>query len=416
MENLKLEKGGRALLVGVSCRRGAVYNSSEETLRELAGLVETAGGEAVCSLSQQRETPDSSTYLGEGKVEEARELCTAQEIDFIVFDGELSPSQLSNLERETDCRVIDRSMLILDIFALHAVTSEGKLQVELAQMKYTLPRLSGKGLELSRQGGGIGTRGPGESKLETDRRHVRTRIAALRRELDEVKKNRGEKRALRDRSGAPRVAIVGYTNAGKSTLLNFLTGAGVLSEDKLFATLDPTTRKLRLPQGMEIYLTDTVGLIRNLPHQFIEAFSSTLEELKYSDLLLHVVDAANPDCASHVEVVRELAAELGAAELPMVTALNKCDKEGECALHIPGAVPISAKTGQGVDALLAAIEKELAKRMHRCTVVLPFSQGQLLDRLHRGAQIESEEYLPEGVRLTLTADSALYNRLLEYLQ
>lgn len=416
MEQLQKRESGRALLIGVSCRRGAVYNSSEETLRELSGLVETAGGEAVCSLWQQRDTPDSATYIGEGKAAEARELCAAQELDLVVFDGELSPSQLSNLEREIDCRVIDRSMLILDIFALHAVTSEGKLQVELAQMKYTLPRLAGKGLALSRLGGGIGTRGPGESKLETDRRHIRARIAAVRRELDEVKKNRGEKRALRDRSGVPRVAIVGYTNAGKSTLLNYLTGAGVLSEDKLFATLDPTTRRLRLPQGMEIYLTDTVGLIRNLPHQFIEAFSSTLDELKYADLLLQVVDVSNPDCAAHIEVVEKLASELGAGAIPMVIALNKCDREGELPVHLPEAVPISARTGQGIPALLTALERELAKRMHACTVVLPFSEGQLLDRLHRGAQIEREEYLPEGIRLTLTVDDALYNRISRYLQ
>lgn len=415
MENFKSTAGSRVMLVGANCKRGAVYNSDDETLRELYGLVETAGGTVFCSLIQQRETPDSYTYIGGGKVEEVKELCMANEIELIVFDGELSPSQLKNLEQETDCRVIDRSMLILDIFALHAVTSEGKLQVELAQLKYTMPRLSGKGIALSRLGGGIGTRGPGESKLEMDRRHLRSRIAAVRRELEEVKKNRGEKRALRDRSGLPRVAIIGYTNAGKSTLLNYLTGAGVLSEDKLFATLDPTTRKLKLPQGMEIYLTDTVGFIRNLPHQFIEAFSSTLDELKYSDLLLHVVDASNPDCATHIEVVKNLAAELDAGAVPMVTALNKCDRVGIEPPHLVDAVPISAKTGEGIQALLAKIEEKLTEQMHHFTVVLPFSEGALLDRIHRYAQIEEETYLAEGIKLTLVTDDVLYSRLKGYL-
>ena len=408
-------RNSRALLIGASCAQSAVYNSDAASFRELASLVETAGGAVFATLLQNRQSPDPATYIGEGKVEEARALIAANEIDLVVFDGELSPSQLQNLETALDCFVIDRSMLILDIFALHAVTSEGKLQVELAQLKYTLPRLTGRGAELSRLGAGIGTRGPGESKLELDRRHIRARIAALRKELDVVKKNRAQQRKSRDQSGCPRVGIIGYTNAGKSTLLNTLTGAGVLSQDKLFATLDPTTRKLTLEGGFEMLLTDTVGFIRNLPHHLIEAFSSTLDEVRYSDLLLQVVDVSNPEFAAQMEVVEKLVAELGGGAIPMVVALNKADLVSTSDLpYTRDAVAISARDGTGLDQLLQRCYEKLTEGMHRMTVRIPYDKGGLLERIHSAAQVSSEEYGADGILVTLTADDALYGQLRPY--
>ncbi|MBO5306036.1 MAG: GTPase HflX, partial [Clostridia bacterium] len=290
---------------------------TEKSLDELTRLLDTAGGEVFARLIQNKDTPDVRTVIGSGKVNELKEICKQNEIDLVIFDGDLSPSQIRNLEDELETpSVIDRSMLILDIFALHAKTGEGKLQVELAQLKYTAPRLIGKGNELSRLGGGIGTRGPGETKLESDKRHMKRRIAALEDELDVLEKNRMTMRASRDRSGIPKVAIVGYTNAGKSTLLNRLTDAGILAEDKLFATLDPTTRKYELPSGESILLTDTVGFIRKLPHHLVKAFKSTLDEAVYADILMIVVDVSDPEFRAQLEVTEHLLEELGASDKP----------------------------------------------------------------------------------------------------
>ena len=306
-ENIfKKEESPKAVLVSVFFK-GEDERENEASLGELEQLLKTAGGEVYGVMTQSRETPDVRTYIGEGKVEELKEICENNEIPLVVFDRELSPSQIRNLEKELEnVRVIDRTMLILDIFALHAVSGEGKLQVELAQLKYTIPRLSGKGAELSRLGGGIGTRGPGESKLESDKRHLKHRIAALEAQAEELRKNRSTMRRQRDRSGIFKLAIAGYTNAGKSTLLNFLTDAGILAENKLFATLDPTTRKFELPSGEEILLTDTVGFIRNLPTHLVKAFRSTLDEVAYCDALLLIVDASDPEYKNQIAVTQEL--------------------------------------------------------------------------------------------------------------
>ena len=320
----KKEKS-EVILVSVM-EKGADPHESEASFDELERLAETAGASVYARMTQEKESPDARTYIGSGKVRELSELCKNGGVDTVIFDSELSPSQIKNLEDELeDVRVIDRSMLILDIFALHATSGEGKLQVELAQLKYTVPRLTGHGTELSRLGGGIGTRGPGESKLETDRRHVKRRIDALEAELSELAKNRAVQRGGRDRSGIFKVAIAGYTNAGKSTLLNFLTDAGILAENKLFATLDPTTRRYALPSGEEILLTDTVGFIRNLPHHLIRAFRSTLDEVCFADAILVVIDASDPESDAQTAVTRRLIEELGAADKPALFVYNKCD-------------------------------------------------------------------------------------------
>ncbi|MBQ8404384.1 MAG: GTPase HflX, partial [Clostridia bacterium] len=320
-ENNIFEKDGgtRAVLVSV-VPKGADEREYEVSFDELARLADTAGAEVFARLTQQKENPDVRTYIGKGKVEELAHLCEVNDIDVVIFDDELSPSQIKNLENDIggDVRVIDRSMLILDIFALHAVSGEGKTQVELAQLKYTVPRLTGKGAEMSRLGGGIGTRGPGESKLETDRRHIKRRIAALEEDIREMAKNRATQRVQRDRTGIFKIAIAGYTNAGKSTLLNYLTGAGILAEDKLFATLDPTTRKFTLPGGDDVLLTDTVGFIRRLPHQLVNAFRSTLDEVSYADAILVVIDASDPEADAQGDVSMKLIHELGAEGKPVV--------------------------------------------------------------------------------------------------
>ncbi len=340
------------------------------SLEELWRLVETAGGEVAARMIQQKDHPDPATYIGSGKVKELSELCRTAEITLAVFDAELSPSQIKNIEDSMgdDVRVIDRSMLILDIFALHATSGEGKLQVELAQLKYTVPRLIGKGTELSRQGGSasIAARGPGETKLETDRRYIKKRIAALESQIADIARSRRTQRAQRDRSGMARVTIAGYTNAGKSTLLNYLTDAGILAEDKLFATLDPTTRRFRLPSGKNILLTDTVGFIRNLPHHFIKAFQSTLDEVRYADVIIMMMDASDSECTAQAAVTRELLAQLGAGEKPVLYVFNKCDvaEKTEDFIYpsIDGAdkenvLFISAKTGKGIDKLLNRLEE-----------------------------------------------------------
>ena len=347
------------------------------SLEELWRLVETAGGEVAARMIQQKDHPDPATYIGSGKVRELAELCKNAEITLAVFDHELSPSQIKNLEDMLgDVRVIDRSMLILDIFALHATSGEGKLQVELAQLRYTVPRLIGKGTELSRQGGSasIAARGPGETKLETDRRYIKRRIAALEAQIEEMARSRRTQRAQRDRSGLRRITIAGYTNAGKSTLLNYLTDAGILAENKLFATLDPTTRRFRLPSGKSVLLTDTVGFIRNLPHHFIKAFQSTLDEVRYADIVIVMMDASDSECMAQAEVTRELLVQLGAGEKPVLYVFNKCDvaekQEDFIRPSVEGAESedvffISAKTGRGIDKLLDRLDQLVPETVYR---------------------------------------------------
>lgn len=410
--------GVRAALVSVVTRDMSA-DEAEVSLAELGRLLETAGGVAAITLLQNKEAPDVRTYLGSGKVAELAFLCARNDITLAVFDSELSPSQIRNLEDALGgaVRVIDRSMLILDIFALHAASGEGKLQVELAQLKYTAPRLMGKGTELSRLGGGIGTRGPGESQLETDRRHLQRRIHALEADIAAMAENRRTQRVARDRSGLSRVAIVGYTNAGKSTLLNYLTGAGVLAENKLFATLDPTTRKCTLPGGETVLLTDTVGFIRNLPHHLIHAFRSTLEEATHADLLLILVDATDPEAGGQIEVTEALLRDLGAGDKPVIYAFNKCD----LGAARPGVahgrrniVYISAATGQGVDHLLARIEALLHEGKRTVTFRIPNAKQGLLSGLYKNATVENVEYGADAVLVTATVDERTYGPLRLY--
>ena len=410
--------GVRAALVSVVTR-----NQSEEeanaSLEELRRLLETAGGEAVFTLIQNKEAPDVRTYLGSGKAAELCYYCAANEADLAVFDCELSPSQIRNLEEVLgeNVRVIDRSMLILDIFALHATSGEGKLQVELAQLKYTAPRLIGKGAALSRLGGGIGTRGPGESQLETDRRHLQRRIRALEEDLEQMAAGRRTQRQARDRSGLARIAIVGYTNAGKSTLLNYLTDAGILAKDQLFATLDPTTRKCQLPGGETVLLTDTVGFIRNLPHHLIHAFRSTLDEAVYADLLMIVIDASDSEAAAQLAVTEELLESLGAGGKPTLYVFNKCD----LGAAVPGltrpdgaCVYISAASGQGIDLLMQRVEEMLHAGKKRVTFFFPNVKQGLVNRLYENATVEDVEYGPDGVRVIATVDDKTYGPLKQY--
>ena len=406
-------KKERALLLLVDT--GAF--DAEVSMKELASLTETAGGTVEATLIQKREAPEPGTYLGSGRLLETRELVERLEIDLVIADDELSPSQVRHLEDALGVRVIDRTALILDIFAGRARTSEGKLQVELAQISYSLPRLTGRGKALSRLGGGIGTRGPGESQLETDRRHLRRRMVSLRRELDEMEKRRMLSRNRRKKVGVETVAIVGYTNAGKSTLMNRLTDAGVLAQDKLFATLDPTARKLALPDGRNVVLVDTVGLIRRLPHSLVEAFHSTLEEAVYADVILNVCDASDSQCAEHLEVTREVLRELGCLEKPILSVMNKWDLvEGSPILPFLGdAVRISAKDGRGIDELLSRIAKALPATRRQVTVLLPYDQGALAARVRREGAVSNEEFLPEGVRLTAIVDRLLDAEVQQYV-
>ena len=414
MEMNEFEVGTRAALVSV-ITRGTDEQAANASLEELSRLLETAGGETAFVLIQNKESPDVRTYLGSGKVAELAVLCQRNDVGLAVFDCELSPSQIRNLEEELDgVQVIDRSMLILDIFALHAVSGEGKLQVELAQLKYTAPRLMGKGTELSRLGGGIGTRGPGESQLETDRRHLARRVQTLERELAALAADRKTQRAARDRSGLARISIVGYTNAGKSTLLNYLTEADILARDALFATLDPTTRKCRLPGGETVLLTDTVGFIRNLPHHLVHAFRSTLEEAAYADLLLIVVDASDPEAAAQLTVTEELLASLGAGGKPTLYVFNKCDLGVSAAGLAHGkenVAYISAATGQGVEQMLLKIEEMLHEGSRRVTFFIPNDQQKLVARLYSAATVEEVEYGADGVTVTAVVDAQTYGQL-----
>ncbi|MDD5916110.1 MAG: GTPase HflX [Clostridiales bacterium] len=412
------QKQTRAVLVALTL--DMTDRQVEVSLDELERLLETAGGVAAARVVQPRSRPDPRTYIGAGKAEEIRDFISSQgedEIDLAVFDNELTPSQIAALEDILGVRVIDRTMLILDIFALHAVTGEGKLQVEIACLRYTAPRLIGKGKQLSRLGGGIGTRGPGESQLETDRRHIKRRIAALQEELEDMEKVRGVKRSSRERSGMVSAAIVGYTNAGKSTLLNRLTDAGILAEDKLFATLDPTTRRLTLPSGNELLLTDTVGFIDRLPTHLIKAFRSTLEEMCYADIIITLTDSGECDEERRRKngVTRQLIDELGASDKPLVEVWNKCDVAVDTDFIPPQAICISAATGEGIDGLLARLD-ELASQGKRI-LKLFFPHGSLQDAsaVYRLARVISTEYLDDGVSVTAECDARAAGKLADYI-
>ena len=386
------------------------------SLDELEELAETAGAEVVGRMSQKRDKPDSGTFLGSGRLEELGDFCKNNEVDLVIADSELAPAQLRNIEKATEVRVIDRTTLILDIFAERARSNEGKLQVELAQLRYSLPRLMGQGTKLSRLGGGIGTRGPGETKLESDRRHIRRRIKALEDEFDALEKRRSLARARREKDGVETVVIVGYTNAGKSTLMNTLTEAGVLAQDKLFATLDPTSRALVLPDGRRVMLIDTVGFIRRLPHHLVEAFKSTLEEAVCARVILNVCDASDPECAEHLKVTNDLLEELGCSGKPIIPVFNKCDlpQADEAAMRLPGAVNISALEGKGLDELLDAVAKALPPTRAKAKLLIPYSDGAAAAALRKDGVITVEDYRADGLYLELTADVSLIDRYQDY--
>lgn len=401
----------RALLIALDCGE---YDA-EVSMAELGELAKTSGAEVIGELIQKRPHQEAGTYLGKGMLEQVSDFCHNNKIDLIIADGELSPIQVRNIEDITGTRTIDRTTLILDIFAGRARSSEGKLQVELAQLKYALPRLTGKGISLSRLGGGIGTRGPGETKLETDKRHIRFRIQNLRAELDKVEKRRTAIHQRRRKNGALCVAIVGYTNAGKSTLMNRLTNAGVLQEDKLFATLDPTARKLTLPEGQQIMLIDTVGLVRRLPHQLVDAFKSTLEEAVWADVILNVCDASSEECWEHISVTMNLLNELGCSDKPIINVLNKCDKVGDVDFDFfENSVKISATTGEGIDDLLVAIANALPQNRKRVKVRLPFDKLAVASVVRKGI-VHSEEYTEEGLVMDATIDVMDYKKISPYI-
>ncbi len=389
----------------------------ESSLDELEELARTAGAQVIARMTQKRDKPDNATYIGSGKLEELKAFCEDNEVDLLIFDAELSPSQTRNIEDETNVRVVDRTTLILDIFAGRAVSGEGKLQVELAQLKYSLPRLTGKGIQLSRLGGGIGTRGPGETKLESDRRHIRRRISALEEQLEGLEKRRGNLRSRRAKDGVQTVAIVGYTNAGKSTLMNTLTEAGVLAEDKLFATLDPTSRGLDLPDGRRVMLIDTVGLIRRLPHHLVEAFKSTLEEAASATVILNVCDASSDECAEHLRVTADLLTELGCMNKPIISVMNKCDLiESTGDLPTVGkSVMISAKDGTGLDKLLAEIAAALPPTRRQAKLLLPYSLSAMAARFRTEGKVLCEDYRPEGIYLEVIAEIYLLDENKEYI-
>ena len=406
------EKIARALLV---CVDTGAYDA-EASLDELFELVKSAGAQPVLSLTQKLGRAESATYVGTGKLAEMTDICRGQEIDLIVADSELSPTQIKNIENATDVRVIDRTTLILDIFSLRARSREGKLQVELAQLKYMLPRLTGKGIEMSRLGGGIGTRGPGETKIETDRRHIRRRMETLKEELAEIEKHRQMLRRRREKDGVITCAIVGYTNAGKSTLMNTLTDAGVLAQDKLFATLDPTSRALRLPGGVSVMLIDTVGLVRRLPHHLVDAFRSTLEEAAQSDIIINLCDASSEEARVHLNVTRDLLDSLGCGDRPVLTVLNKCDllDDSLLAQDFNSYIKISAKNGDGIDALLQAIEDNLPVRMKRVKLLVPFAKAGLVSDIRDSGTLIHEEYTAGGVAVEAVVDEILYAKLRQF--
>lgn len=400
----------RAILIGADTGE---YDA-ESSMDELSELAKTAGAEELARVLQKREAYEPATVIGEGKLADVKELCGSLGAELLIFDCELTASQIRNVEDETDVRVIDRTMLILDIFAGRAVSREGKLQVELAQLKYRLPRLMGIGASLSRLGGGIGTRGPGETQLETDRRHIRRRIDKLSAELKELEERRGYARDRRKKDSVQVGAIVGYTNAGKSTLLNLLTGADVLAEDKLFATLDPTSRAIELPDGRSLLLVDTVGLIRRLPHHLVEAFKSTLEEAACADIIIHVCDVSDPEAAEKADVTLKTLADLGAAEIPVVTVLNKCDLLTENIPEDDSTVKISAKKAQGIDRLLQVVAANLPETAKRMKLLLPYDKAGFTAKLRENGKVFTEEYTETGVLVDALVDQMLIKQMSQY--
>ena len=417
MESTFETKQERAVLVGLNadCFTKA-QTATDETLEELEALLETAGGFCTAKVLQNRHTPDAHSFIGEGKAQEVRMLVEATESTMVIFDNELSPGHIRALEEILGVTVLDRSALILDIFAQRAKTREGRLQVELAQYKYLLPRLSGMGKSLSRQGGGIGTRGPGETKLESDRRHIRERISRLEHELEQVRQVRGVQRERRMKNSVPVVAIVGYTNAGKSTLLNQLTGAGIPANNRLFDTLDTTSRQLTVSDNLDVILSDTVGFIAKLPHHLVDAFRATLEELEYADLLLHVIDSADPNRQEHIAVVDSLISKLAKPGTKVLQCYNKAELVSPEDIPIgEDVVKMSARMGVGMDTLLQAIEQALGHSRHHITVCLPYSMGGMVDTLHSGAQVQNVEYTGEGILVETIVDPILYGRLKEFI-
>lgn len=407
----------RAVLVGLNADCFSPEETATEgSLEELDALLQTAGGFCTAKVLQNRHTPDSHSFIGAGKAQEIRMLAEATESTMVIFDNTLSPGNIRALEELIGVTVLDRSALILDIFAQRARTKEGRLQVELAQYQYLLPRLSGMGASLSRQGGGIGTRGPGETQLETDRRHIRERIRRLEEELEQVRRVRGVQRERRKKNSVPVVALVGYTNAGKSTLLNCLTGAGIPANNRLFDTLDTTSRTLRVSDNLEVVLSDTVGFIAKLPHHLVDAFRATLEELEYADLLIHVIDASDPEREAHIAVVEKLIRQLAKPGTPVLQCYNKADLVPR--EEIPageGVAAISAAQGQGMELLLKAIEDGLGHARHAVTLLLPYSLGGQVEILHDSAQVGQVDYTPDGIRVDAVLDDILYGRLRDYV-
>ena len=416
-ENFDRTVQERAVLVGLNADCFTEeQTATEESLEELDDLLETAGGFCTGKILQNRHAPDPHSFIGEGKALEVKMLVEATASTMVIFDNELSPGNIRALEEIIGVTVLDRSALILDIFAQRAKTKEGRLQVELAQYKYLLPRLSGMGKSLSRQGGGIGTRGPGETKLESDRRHIRERINRLEEELEQVRRVRGVQRERRMKNSVPVVAIVGYTNAGKSTLLNQLTGAGIPANNRLFDTLDTTSRQLRVSDNLDVILSDTVGFISKLPHHLVNAFHATLEELEYADLLLHVIDASDPHIEKHIAVVDRLIAKLAKPGVPVLKCYNKADLVYSEDIPVSrDVIPISAKRGYNMDGLLKAIEDALGASRHHVVVRLPYSMGGMVETLHDGAQVKNVEYGAEGIEVEAVLDEILYGRLRDYV-
>ena len=416
-ENFDRAVQERAVLVGLNADCFTQeQTATEESLEELEDLLETAGGFCTGKILQNRHAPDPHSFIGEGKAQEVKMLVEATASTMVIFDNELSPGNIRALEEIIGVTVLDRSALILDIFAQRAKTKEGRLQVELAQYKYLLPRLSGMGKSLSRQGGGIGTRGPGETKLESDRRHIRERINRLEEELEQVRRVRGVQRERRMKNSVPVVAIVGYTNAGKSTLLNQLTGAGIPANNRLFDTLDTTSRQLRVSDNLDVILSDTVGFISKLPHHLVNAFHATLEELEYADLLLHVIDASDPNIEKHIAVVDRLIAKLAKPGVPVLKCYNKADLVYSEDIPVSrDVIPISAKRGYNMDGLLKAIEDALGASRHHVVVRLPYSMGGMVETLHDGAQVKNVEYGAEGIEVEAVLDEILYGRLRDYV-
>lgn len=406
----------KAVLVGLNTDLFTKEEAATpQTMEELEALLETAGGTCVGMVLQNRHAPDPHSFIGEGKADEVRALVRETGATLVVFDNNLTPSQIKALEELTGAKVLDRSALILDIFAQRAKTREGKLQVELAQYQYYLPRLTIWNEEMGRLGGGIGTRGPGETQLETDKRHIRARITKLKAELQEVRKVRAVQRERRQKNAVPVVALVGYTNAGKSTLLNRLTDAGIPANNRLFDTLDTTTRQLAVSDNCQALLSDTVGFIAKLPHNLIEAFKATLEELQYADVLIHVIDASDPERDDHIEVVNKLICELAGQDACVIECYNKCDMPHEEITKGENRVCISAKSGAGTRELLALIERLLAKKLRKVRALVPYAAGGLVDMLHSQARVLSCEYTPEGIKMETIVDETLFGKLRQYL-